>query len=479
MLLAPGQLSKLNRSDTTFFSKYAALLDILLRMGDLVIVALTGLGIYALRFGTLTLVEPYRMAIVLTTLLALMIFPVSRIYRSWRGESLIVEIARVWAAWAGVLVALFVLSWMMKITGTYSRLWLAGWFAAAAVLFAVHRLASRRMLGYIRARGMDTRQVVLVGATHAGRKIVEATRNSPWMGLDVIGYVETPHDQGPIDDLPRLGNLDDLITRGDAMGCEQLWIALPMRAEDDIRRIATALNDTAATVRLIPDLFGYELLNQKTSELAGIPIITLRGSRITGHARLVKAVEDRVLSALILALISPLLVLLAIGVKLSSKGPILFKQKRHGLGGRQVEVWKFRSMRLHDEARGVVTQATRHDPRITRFGNFMRRTSLDELPQFINVLRGDMSIVGPRPHAVEHDYHYRQLVPDYALRNHVKPGITGWAQVNGLRGETETVDKMARRIEYDMAYIQTWSVQLDVRIIVKTALIGFLGKNAY
>src|SRR5699024_5498016 len=189
MLLAPGQPSNLVRSDTTFFSKYAALLDILLRMGDLAIVALSGLAVYAARFDTLALAEPYRMAVVLATLLTLMIFPASHIYRSWRGESLVVEITRVWIAWAAVLVALFVLNWMLKTTGTYSRLWISGWFVAAAVLFALHRFVSRRMLGFIRARGVDTRKVVLVGATHAGKKIVEATRKSPWMGLDVVGYV--------------------------------------------------------------------------------------------------------------------------------------------------------------------------------------------------------------------------------------------------------------------------------------------------
>lgn len=479
MLLAPT-IPSLARSDIGFFSKYAALLDILLRVGDLAIVALTGLALYAMRFGAVAVGEPYRGGIILAVLLTLIIFPAGRVYRSWRGQSLTMEILHVWGAWATVLVALFALTWMMKTTDAYSRLWVSGWFAGAVALFALSRFVARRLLGTIRSHGIDTRKVVLVGATHSGKKIVEAARSSPWMGLDVIGYVETPYDQVTIDDLPRLGNIDEFVTTTAATGaCEQLWIALPMCAEQDIRRITAAVNDTTTTIRLIPDLFGYELLNQHTTELAGIPVITMRGSRITGHACVIKAVEDRVLSVFILVLISPLMLLLAIGVKLSSPGPVLFKQKRHGLNGKEVEVWKFRSMRIHKEAVGVVTQATRDDPRVTGFGRFIRKTSLDELPQFINVLKGDMSIVGPRPHAVEHDWYYRSLVNHYVHRNHVKPGITGLAQVNGFRGETETIEKMKRRVEYDISYISSWSIMLDIRIIIKTALVGIFGKDVY
>ena len=194
---------------------------------------------------------------------------------------------------------------------------------------------------------------------------------------------------------------------------------------------------------------------------------------------MIKGIEDRVLALLILIAISPLMVLLALGVKLSSSGPVLFRQKRHGLDCKAIEVWKFRSMRLHQENAGEVTQATRDDPRVTRFGRFLRRTSLDELPQFFNVLQGTMSIVGPRPHAVEHNDHYKSIVQNYMQRHRVKPGITGWAQVNGLRGETDTVEKMARRVEYDLYYMQNWSVLFDLRIVAMTIFKGFIGKAVY
>ncbi|HET7268098.1 MAG TPA: undecaprenyl-phosphate glucose phosphotransferase [Oleiagrimonas sp.] len=445
----------------------------LLRVGDLAIVVLSGLAVYAMRFGTFAVDGPYRIAVVLATVLTLMIFHSSGIYRSWRGESLVVEIARVWVAWAGVLVAMFVLNWMMKTTDTFSRLWVGGWFAGAAAWFALHRFMSRCVLGYIRAHGVDSRRVILIGSTRAGRKIVEATRHSPWMGFDVIGYFATPHDQVDIDDLPRLGDMEQLVARGDTVACEQFWVAVPMHAEDDIHRIVDALNDAAATVRLVPDLFGYQLLNHQTAELGGVPVITLRRSRVTGHARVVKAVEDRILSAMILVLISPVMLLVALGVKRSSPGPLFYRQRRVGMDGREFQMLKFRSMPVDSEKAGVRWGDARNK-QTTRFGRFIRKTSLDELPQFINVLKGDMSIVGPRPERPMFVQSFRKEIPQYMQKHLVKAGITGWAQVNGWRGDTD----LNQRIRCDLFYIRNWSVALDLRIIIKTALTTFFGKHA-
>lgn len=465
--------------DIRLCSRYVAYIDVVARAGDLVVVVASAFLAYYLRFGTLDVGVGYRAAIVTAVLLTLLIFPASKIYRSWRGAGFATEIRRVWLAWAGVLLGTLLVGWALKATEEYSRIWLAEWFSGAAVLLAIHRSTARALLRLVRTVGIDTRRVLLVGATPAGRRIVEATRANPWMGLNVIGYIATPYDQLTIANLPRLGTLDKLLARGNVAEYDQLWIALPMHAAEDIHRLNQTLNDSAVTVRFVPDLFGYELLNQQASQIAGLPVITLRGSRIVGYARFAKSVEDRVLAALILALVSPLMVLLAVGVKLSSPGPVFFKQRRLGLGGRSVEVWKFRSMSAHTEADGVVTQCTRGDPRTTRFGRFIRRFSLDELPQFLNVVGGTMSIVGPRPHALEHDHHYKALINGYAQRHQVKPGITGWAQVNGLRGETNTVEKMAERVKFDMTYIRNWSLWLDLRIIAKTFVIVFSGKNAY
>ena len=215
------------------------------------------------------------------------------------------------------------------------------------------------------------------------------------------------------------------------------------------------------------------------TELAGVPVITLRGSRVEGHARIAKAVEDRLLSLLILLLLAPLMALIAVGVKLSSPGPVFYRQKRNGLGGKEIDVWKFRSMRVHAESNGKVTQATINDPRVTRFGRFLRASSLDELPQFINVLQGQMSIVGPRPHAVAHNHYFRERLDGYMQRHGVKPGLTGLAQISGFRGETDTIEKMAQRVECDIEYINCWSIWLDLRIILRTPLVLLKRTNAY
>ena len=232
-------------------------------------------------------------------------------------------------------------------------------------------------------------------------------------------------------------------------------------------------------IRFIPDIFGFKLLNHDVFEIAGIPIISLTQTPMAGTNRLLKAIEDRVLASLILVVISPLLLFIIVGIKLSSKGPIFFRQKRHGWDGKEIVVCKFRTMVVHKETDNIVTQATKNDPRLTKFGAFLRRTSLDELPQFINVLQGRMSIVRPRPHPLQHNEIYRNKIDSYMLRHHVKPGITGWAQINGWRGETDTLEKMQKRIEYDLFYINNWSLLFDLKIIFLTLFKGMFGKNVY
>jgi len=389
------------------------------------------------------------------------------------------EIGRVTFAWLAVLLLLVISEWATKRSGNYSRIWMFNWFGSTILVLGLYRWVLRYLLGSIRMRGMDTRKVVLIGATHIGRKILETVRDNPWMGLDVIGSVETPYDQVTLNEVPVLGDMDAFIESLRINVPDQIWIALPLRAEALIQKLLEVTSETPTTVRLVPDLFGHELLNQGVTELAGVPVITLQGSRVDGRAQVVKAIEDRALSILILLLVSPLMLLIAIGVKVSSPGPVLFKQKRHGLGGKIVEVWKFRTMRVHQEHDGKVTQATRGDPRITRLGRFLRASSLDELPQFINVLQGRMSVVGPRPHAVEHNNHYQTLVRRYMLRHSVKPGITGWAQINGYRGETDTLEKMAKRVECDIFYIRNWTIWFDLQIVALTVVRGFFQRSAY
>jgi putative colanic acid biosynthesis UDP-glucose lipid carrier transferase len=253
---------------------------------------------------------------------------------------------------------------------------------------------------------------------------------------------------------------------------------LPLRAEDRLRQVAESLLDTTASVYYVPDVFIFSLLSSSLTDLRGIPLIALWETPFFGVNGWLKRAEDLVLASLILILVSPLLLFIALGVKLSSPGPIIFKQRRYGLDGHEIMVYKFRTMKVCEDGLDI-SQATKNDSRVTPFGRFLRRTSLDELPQFFNVLAGSMSIVGPRPHAVAHNEYYRRLIPGYMLRHKVRPGLTGWAQINGWRGETETLEKMEKRVEFDLDYLRRWSLWFDLRIIIITILRSFRDSHAY
>jgi putative colanic acid biosynthesis UDP-glucose lipid carrier transferase len=277
---------------------------------------------------------------------------------------------------------------------------------------------------------------------------------------------------------PVLGDLDDMVPFVRDHKIDMVYIALPLRAQDRFRQVVNALKDTTASVYFAPDLFAFSLLQASLTDLRGIPLVSLWETPFYGINGWLKRVEDLVLASLILLVVSPLLLAIAIGVKLSSPGPVIFQQRRYGLDGEEIVVYKFRTMRVCEDGQEV-PQATRDDPRVTWFGAFLRRTSLDELPQLFNVLKGTMSIVGPRPHAVAHNEYYRQRIPAYMLRHKVRPGLTGWAQVNGWRGETETLEKMEKRIEYDLDYLRRWSLWLDLKIILLTMSRGFRDSQAY
>jgi putative colanic acid biosynthesis UDP-glucose lipid carrier transferase len=276
----------------------------------------------------------------------------------------------------------------------------------------------------------------------------------------------------------RLGSLADAAEWVRRHGVREVYITLPMGMQPRITELLTALQDSTASIYYVPDVFGITIVQGRLQDVGGVPVVGLCETPFTGLNAALKRAEDLVLGSLILVLIAPLMAAVALGVRLSSPGPVLFRQRRNGLDGREITVWKFRSMRTMEDG-PVVRQATRDDPRITRFGAFIRRTSLDELPQFFNVLQGEMSIVGPRPHALAHNAEYRELIRAYMVRHKVKPGITGWAQVNGHRGETDTLDKMRARLECDLEYLRHWSLALDLRIIARTVGLVFLDRKAY
>src|SRR5437762_833787 len=321
---------------------------------------------------------------------------------------------------------------------------------------------------------------VIAGANELGRRLAERLRVDPMLGMRFAGYFD---DRGPgrlaeLAPQENLGALERLADYCRANPVDVIYIALPMAQQPRILSLLEALRDTTASIYFVPDIFVFDLIQARVDSLGGLPVVAVCETPFTGINGLVKGASDFVLSLLILVCIFPMLVAIAIGVKLSSPGPVLFKQRRYGVDGRKIVVYKFRSMTVAEDG-DVVRQATKNDARVTKFGAFLRKTSLDELPQFINVLQGRMSVVGPRPHAVAHTELYRKLIRGYMIRHKVRPGITGLAQVNGFRGETDTVEKMKARIEYDLAYLRSWSLLLDLQIVLKTIVVVLKKQNAY
>jgi Undecaprenyl-phosphate glucose phosphotransferase len=459
--------------------KFAALTAFALRVGDLAVLIAAAVIAYEYRFGAIALPVAYQSTLARGVLFTLLVFGASPIYRSWRGMSLSLEVMRTALLWFGVFVLGIGYIVLFKLEGATSRLWWGVWFAGTLAGSVALRLVVRSAAAWVRVRGWDLRTAVVVGGGTDANRIVHTFERNRWAGIDVRGWFNTPLDKTQVKGIPHLGDVGLLSDYVECNRISQVWIALPMSAQEQISNILKALDHSTADIKFVPDLFGLQLLNHSVDQVAGLPVINLRASPLDGNARLIKAIEDRMLAAMILVLIAPLLTTIAIAVKLSSPGPVLFRQKRHGLDGKIIEVWKFRTMRVHAEEGDRVTQATRHDPRITKLGRILRRTSADELPQFFNVLQGSMSIVGPRPHALAHNHQYKDEVENYMQRHRVKPGITGWAQVNGLRGETDTIAKMAARVEYDLYYMQNWSLMFDLRIVALTVVKGLVGRNAY
>lgn len=324
------------------------------------------------------------------------------------------------------------------------------------------------------------RRAVIAGASQLGRAVAAQFAARPILGVKVEGFFDDRSAErlGEVKEAGLLGRLDDLPVYVGEHGIGAIFIALPMASQPRIMKLLDDLGNTTASVYFVPDILMYDLIQARIDNVGGMPLLAVCESPFYGVNGLIKRTEDIALSLLFIALTAPLMIALAIGVKLSSPGPVLFRQRRYGLDGKEIVVYKFRTMRVMEDGPDI-PQAQKDDPRVTRFGAFLRKTSLDELPQFINVLQGRMSVVGPRPHAVAHNELYRKLIKRYMIRHKVRPGITGLAQVNGCRGETEVVDKMLSRVEYDLQYIREWSVTLDLAIILRTIWVLFKDDKAY
>jgi putative colanic acid biosynthesis UDP-glucose lipid carrier transferase len=450
------------------------------RLVDATAVVLAGWLACVVRFASWVPLERYQFALLMGALLTLVVFPACGVYHSWRGQRIRAQIRALAVSWTVVAVLLATVGTLTKTGALFSRQWMGMWYVAGGTGLLVSRVGLMAVLRHLHKQGWNRRRIIIVGGGELGRETARRLSNAPWTGFDVAAFFAPDPGAGggtPAD--PPTLPLADLAAYVEESAVDEVWFALPAGANHGIKEILHQLRHCTANLRYVPDVEDFRLLNPAINEVAGMPVLDLNISPIQGVNRIVKAAEDIVLASLFLLLASPLMLVIAVGIKLSSPGPVIFKQRRHGWNGQPIKIYKFRTMVQHTEAPGVVTQARCDDPRITRLGAFLRRTSLDELPQFVNVLQGRMSVVGPRPHAIAHNQEYRDLIDAYMQRHKVRPGITGWAQINGWRGETDCIEKMKKRIELDLYYIEHWSLWFDLRIIALTPFRGLVHRNAY
>lgn len=406
----------------------------------------------------------------------------SGLYRSWRGTKLQNEIVCIFATWAYTVPVLLGLGLLTQYNAEFSYSTKLVWIFVTPVAMTLARIVMRKVLQRLRAQGLNTRTYAVCGVNELGIQLARNIESAPEIGLRLAGF----YDDRPAhrtDALPsefgtRIGGMDELIERARLGTIDSIYITFPMRAEDRIRALLERLADSAVSVYIVPDFFVFELLHARWSNVGGLPTVSVFENPLYGVDGLLKRSADLLLGSLILlAAAMPMLIIAGL-IKCTSRGPVFFRQKRYGLDGREILVWKFRSMKCCDNGSNV-RQATWDDDRVTPLGRILRRTSFDELPQLFNVIEGTMSLVGPRPHANVHNEQYRTQIGGYMLRHKVKPGITGLAQVSGYRGETETLDKMAQRVACDHQYIREWSFGLDLMILLRTLRVVMAQNNAH
>ena len=381
-------------------------------------------------------------------------------------------------SWVGVLVVLWLLGFAVGQLHALNPDMLLAWAIATPLCLWLSTQIGTVWLRHLATRPGARRRAVIAGANALGLRVADMLTQRAVPGYECLGFFDDREPARLPPEAKLMGRLESMPDFIDKNGVKDVFVALPLTSQPRIMNLMASLQNTTASLHFVPDVFGVNIIQGRLQDIGGIPVVGLTVTPFTGVNGLTKRASDIVLASIILVLIAPILALIALGVRLGSPGPVIFRQHRTGLDGEIIKVYKFRSMRTQDNG-AVVKQATKGDPRVTKFGAFLRRTSLDELPQFVNVLQGRMSIVGPRPHAVAHNEHYAKVVKAYMARHKVRPGITGWAQVNGLRGETDTLDKMARRVEFDLEYLRNWSLGLDLVIIVRTIKLVIFDRDAY
>jgi len=463
-----------------FFREHNSIIVLFYIAGDMLAIALAAGFAGLVRFGSIDLPENYRLVVLLAILFAALIFPAAGLYslatrQRWSSS----RTQQIILGWGLVALLLVVMAFLFKAGSSFSRQWAGYWVLTTFPLLIAEREIAGRSLSALRRRGWNVRRIVIVGTAEFGAEVGGGVLNDKWNGYTLLGYVDTREyvdtTRGDFAlPAPYLGNINQLSELIQTLRADEVWLCLPFRAEATIRQVQDILRYSTVTQRFLPNLADWQIMRQPATEVLGYPAIDLAWTPMGGVNRFLKAAEDQALALIIVTLVSPLMLAIAVGVKLSSPGPVFYRQTRVSWNGAPFEMLKFRSMPVDAEQDSGPVWNKQGDERATAFGAFLRRTSLDELPQFINVLKGEMSIVGPRPERPVFVEKFKDSIPGYMKKHLVKAGITGWAQINGWRGDTD----LTRRIEHDMYYIERWSLLFDFRIIMLTVWRGFIHKNA-
>jgi len=457
-------------------------LSLIQRIIDALIIIVTLMLSYWLYHQNFSWTDKYTITAIAAVLFFYLAAKINNLYQSYRIAGFIQEIKPLMLSWLGTLAGLLVLGYSFKSTHELSRVVLGLWAVATPIILYTWRRILRQLLQAMRTKGYNTRTVVIVGIDDNAKRLAQNIIHMPWTGLVLKGFISQDYSGEVLSERDEnwsvLGGMDYLLDMTRNNEVDVVYLAIPMHEQSSINTILKKLGDSTVSIFMVPDLYTAEIMQGTWVAVGDIPTVSVIDCPTQGIDCWAKRFEDIVLASCALIIFAIPMIIIALGVKLSSPGPVLYKQHRYGMNGKSISVWKFRSMTVTEDD-GEFVQVKKNDARVTPFGGFLRRTSLDELPQFFNVLMGDMSIVGPRPHAAAHNEEFRGKIHGYMLRHKVKPGITGLAQINGHRGETDTNEKMERRLHYDVEYILNWSIWLDLIIVLKTPFVIIRDDNAY
>ena len=452
-----------------------------LRFADFGMLVLSGLIAHSLRFGSFLPGQAEQIFLYFSSIVTAIALQFAHAYRVRTLSSLSNQLSALFVGGAGALLTSLLCGFISGLLVDYSRIWVMLTVVTGMVLLIGNRIAMALFIEHAAKQGHLLEHIVLVGANENAQKIISSVLADRRAHARVLGVFEDRVNRAPpsLSGVPILGTTDDLLEFIRAHEVERVVVTLPWVTSERIASLLAKLRTVPVRIDLVPDNILWSFPAIEMERLAHVPLLTIANGRVDEQIGPAKRLADLMMSLVMLATASPVMLLVALAIKLDSRGPVLFRQQRHGFNNEIFNVFKFRSMTVMESEPGTVVQATKGDRRVTRVGRFLRRTSLDELPQLFNVVIGDMSVVGPRPHAIQHNTQYAEIISEYYARHNVKPGITGWAQVNGLRGETDTEEKMRRRVEYDLYYIEHWSLLFDLKIVLMTAVSVWFQDTAY